>query len=77
MKTQTWPYPLVTVVVMSVPLAAPEPQPIVLGPLADLGPQPGDLVIAVIDRSTFWGCLAAGQDVIGPSRQGGGDTLLA
>jgi hypothetical protein len=57
---------------MSVPLAAPEPQPIVHGQLADLGPQPGDLLIAVIDRSSFQRGLAAGQEVIAPSRQGGG-----
>src|SRR5262249_6977373 len=53
-------------------------QLVVHGQLADLGPQPDDLLIAVIDGSALQGGLAAGQKVIAPAGEGGGgDTQFA
>src|SRR5262249_16143298 len=40
--------------------------------LADLGPQPGDLLVAVIHRSALQGGLATGQEVVPPIGEGGG-----
>ena len=55
-----------------------EQQLVVHGELTDLGPQLGDLLVAVIGRSALEGGLAAGQEVIAPTGEGGGrDTQLA
>jgi hypothetical protein len=46
--------------------------------LADLGPQPGDLLVGVIGRSALEGGLATGQEVVAPAGEGGGgDAQLA
>ena len=42
-------------------MAPLQQQLIVHGQLADLGPQPGDLLVAVIGRSALEGGLAGGQ----------------
>src|SRR5262249_47037885 len=52
--------------------AALEQQLVIHGQLADLGLQPGDLLIAVIDRSALEGGLAGGQEVVAPAGEGGG-----
>src|SRR6516162_9979207 len=58
--------------------AALEQQLIIHGQLADLGPQPGDLLVAVIGRSALEGGLAAGQEIVAPAGEGGGgDAQLA
>jgi hypothetical protein len=49
-----------------------EQQLVVHSQLADLAPQPGDLLVAVIGRSALQGALAAGQEVVAPASQGGG-----
>src|SRR5262249_17309272 len=56
----------------AVGLAALGQQLVVHGQLADLGPQPSDLVVAIIGRSALEGGLAAGQEVVPPAGQGGG-----
>src|SRR5262249_12982231 len=38
-----------------------------------LGPQPGDLLVAIIGRSVLEGGLAAGQEVVAPAGEGGVD----
>jgi hypothetical protein len=54
-----------------------EQQLVVHGELTDLGPQPGDLLVAVIGRSALEGGLAAGQEVVAPAGEGsGGDAQL-
>src|SRR5262249_16882018 len=51
---------------------------VVHGELADLGPQPGDLVVPVVRRSALRRGLAAGQEVFSPAGEGGeGDPELA
>ena len=52
--------------------AALEQQLVVHGQLADLGPQPGDLVVPVVGRPALQRGLAAGQEVVPPAGEGGG-----
>src|SRR5262245_41978475 len=52
--------------------AALKQQLIVPGQLADLGPQSGDLLVAVIGRPALQGGLSAGREVIAPTGEGGG-----
>jgi hypothetical protein len=49
-----------------------EQQFLIHGHLADLGPQPGDLVVAIVSRPALPRGLAAGQEVIAPAGEGGG-----
>ena len=49
-----------------------EQQLVVHGQLADLGPQPGDLVVPVVGRPALQRGLAAGQEVVPPAGEGGG-----
>jgi hypothetical protein len=54
------------------------PRPTVHGQPADLGPQPGDLLVALVGRPTLLGGLAPGQEVVAPAGEGGGgDTQFA
>src|SRR5262245_23491798 len=58
--------------------AALEQQLVIHGQLADLGPQPGDLVIPVVGRSALQSGLAADQEVVAPVGEGrGGDAKFA
>jgi predicted nucleic acid-binding protein len=51
---------------------------VVHGQLADLGPQPGDLLVAIVDRPALQRGLTAGQEVVAPAGEGGGgDAQLA
>jgi hypothetical protein len=49
-----------------------EQQLVVHGQLADLSPQPGDLLVAIIDRSALQSGLAACQEIVTPAGEGGG-----
>src|SRR5262249_30203661 len=52
--------------------AALEQQLVVHGQLADLGAQPGDLIVATVSRPALEGGLAGGQEVVTPAGEGGG-----